>query len=180
MSDALPAKRTDIALTVIVGNADDKGELTLQWLQPEVGTPIAATLTDPDGDTTSLTWTWYTSKVADPDIGDDSHWNVVANQTASSYTPKRQMTASTCGSMLHTRIRKAPPRLRMRNRRIWCGPRCPLARTPPPTSRNPRTPGRCPRARPWTPTWAPRLRPPIRRRHTDLRVGRSRQPQRWR
>ena len=48
----LPAKRTDIALTVIVGNADDTGELTLQWLQPEVGTAITATLTDPDGDTT--------------------------------------------------------------------------------------------------------------------------------
>ena len=25
-------------LTVIVDNADDTGELTLQWLQPEVGT----------------------------------------------------------------------------------------------------------------------------------------------
>ena len=49
MSDALPAKRTDIALTVIVENADDPGELTLQWLQPEVDTPITATLTDPDG-----------------------------------------------------------------------------------------------------------------------------------
>ena len=70
MSDALPAKRTDIALTVIVGNADDPGELTLQWLQPEVGTPITATLTDPDGTISDSTWTWYTSKVADPEVGD--------------------------------------------------------------------------------------------------------------
>ena len=46
----LPAKRTDIALTVIVGNADDTGELTLQWLQPEVDFAIGTTLTDPDGD----------------------------------------------------------------------------------------------------------------------------------
>ena len=69
MSDALPAKRTDIALTVIVGNADDTGELTLQWLQPEVGVEIDATLTDPDGTTTSPTWTWYTSKAADPVVG---------------------------------------------------------------------------------------------------------------
>ena len=36
----LPAKRTDIELTVIVGNEDDTGELTLQWLQPEVTTEI--------------------------------------------------------------------------------------------------------------------------------------------
>ena len=31
----LPAKRTDLHLTVTVDNADDTGELTLQWLQPE-------------------------------------------------------------------------------------------------------------------------------------------------
>ena len=83
----LPAKRADIALTVIVGNADDPGELTLQWLQPEVGTPIGTILTDPDGGATNLTRTWYTSKAADPEVGNMSHWNVVANQAVVSYTP---------------------------------------------------------------------------------------------
>ena len=83
----LPAKRTDIALTVIVGNVDDPGELTLQWLQPEVGTEIDATLTDPDGTTSSLTWTWYISKAADPEVGDDSHWNVITTATDDSYIP---------------------------------------------------------------------------------------------
>ena len=87
MSDALPAKRTDIVLTVIVGNADDRGELTLQWLQPEVGTAIGATLTDPDGTTSSTTWTWYTSKVDGPVVGVDSHWNVITNETDASYEP---------------------------------------------------------------------------------------------
>ena len=89
MSDALPAKRTDIALTVIVVNADDTGDLTLQWLQPEVGVEIDATLTDPDGNTTSPTWTWYTSKAADPVVGNQFHWNVIATQgpTDDSYTP---------------------------------------------------------------------------------------------
>ena len=75
------------ALTVIVGNADDTGELTLQWLQPEVGVEIDATLTDPDGNTTSPTWTWYTSKAADPVVGNPFHWNVVTGQTDDSYTP---------------------------------------------------------------------------------------------
>ena len=83
----LPAKRTDIDLTVIVGNADDTGELTLQWLQPEVGTPITATLTDPDGVTSDPTWTWYTSKAADPVVGNLFHWTLVAGQTGTSYTP---------------------------------------------------------------------------------------------
>ena len=87
MSDALPAKRTDIALIVIVGNADDTGELTLQWLQPEAGTDIDATLTDPDGDTTILTWKWYTSKVGGiPDVTVPSHWTEVGGDIGS-YSP---------------------------------------------------------------------------------------------
>ena len=93
MSDALPAKRTDIHLTVVVGNEDDTGELTLQWLQPEVGTAITATLTDPDGTISDSTWTWYTSKVADPEVGTDFHWNTIDRTatdeaTVSSYTPQ--------------------------------------------------------------------------------------------
>ena len=83
----LPAKRTDIALTVIVGNADDAGELTLQWLQPEVTTAIDVTLTDPDGETSGPTWTWYTSKAVDPVVGNMFHWNVVDGQIGTSYTP---------------------------------------------------------------------------------------------
>ena len=84
----LPAKRTDIDLTVIVGNADDTGELTLQWLQPEVGTAITATLTDPDGETSAETWTWYTSKAADPVVGNPFHWTeITTGVTANSYTP---------------------------------------------------------------------------------------------
>ena len=88
----LPAKRTDLALTVIVGNEDDDGELTLQWLQPEVGTPITATLTDPDteidpvGSIDNPVWTWYTSKAADPVVGDLLHWTVITGATGNSYT----------------------------------------------------------------------------------------------
>ena len=97
MSNALPAKRTDMALTVVVDNANDPGEVTLQWLQPEVGTPITATLTDPDGTISDSTWMWYTSKVADPEVGTDFHWNEIAGSlvtagdpaaTVSSYIPQ--------------------------------------------------------------------------------------------
>ena len=84
----LPAKRTDIDLTVIVGNADDTGELTLQWLQPEVNTVITATLTDPDGETSDPAWTWYTSKAADPVVGNLFHWTeITTGATDNSYTP---------------------------------------------------------------------------------------------
>ena len=83
----LPAKRTDMDLTVIVGNADDDGDLTLQWLQPEVDVAIGTTLTDPDGETTDPKWKWYISKATSPVIGEDSHWNQVANQDTASYSP---------------------------------------------------------------------------------------------
>ena len=85
---SLPAKRTDMALTVIVGNVDDDGELTLQWLQPEVGRAISAILTDPDGEATNPTWTWYTSKAADPVVGNMFHWTeITTGVTDNSYTP---------------------------------------------------------------------------------------------
>ncbi len=88
----LPAKRTDIDLTVIVGNVDDTGELTLQWLQPEVTTAITATLTDPDadpvGEITGEAWKWYTSKAADPVVGNLFHWTeITTGATDNSYTP---------------------------------------------------------------------------------------------
>ncbi len=84
----LPAKRTDIDLTVIVGNEDDTGKLTLQWLQPEVDTEIDATLTDLDGPTSAHTWTWYTSKAADPVVGNMFHWTVrTTGATDAPFTP---------------------------------------------------------------------------------------------
>ena len=104
---SLPAKRTDIHFTVTVVNADDDGKITLQWLQPEVNTPISATLTDPDGGITDSTWTWYTSKVADPEIGTAFHWNEVTDtnlitganaDTASSYTPQGDTVVGTTDS----------------------------------------------------------------------------------
>ena len=96
MSDAIPAKRTDMALTVIVGNEDDTGAVTLQWLQPEVDTLIMATLTDPDGGIENTEWTWYRSNTGVgivPDVTDPTNWiavttPVTSNEATSSYTPQ--------------------------------------------------------------------------------------------
>ena len=96
-NESLPAKRTDIALTVTVENANDRGEVTLQWLQPEVATPITATLTDLDGFPASPAasgWTWYTSKVADPEVLTDFHWNAVIPATLVTTEFETQTTVS--------------------------------------------------------------------------------------
>ena len=53
--ESLPAKRSDLDVTVTVGNVDDDGELTLEWLQPEVGIVIGAILTDEDVSTSGVT-----------------------------------------------------------------------------------------------------------------------------
>ena len=77
-------------VNVTVDNVEEAGAIELSQLQPEVGTVITATLTDPDGaadadlplDTTVIaptTWhVWTVSKVATASLlidNDESHWN---------------------------------------------------------------------------------------------------------
>ena len=176
---SLPAKRTDMALTVIVGNANDPGTVTLQWLQPEIGTPIMATLTDQDGGITDTDWTWYRSKVAgEPDVTDPSQWIEVTPVTAqtdaadSSYTPQGDTVALDTDVAIdeddYLRVmvsytdthgaRKTVNGISMNPVRAEVSSGANAS----PTSKMTRTPGRCLRARPWATPWATRLRPLIR------------------
>ena len=99
MSNHAPRKRTDLDFTVNVINQEEEGTISLSALQPEVGTPIIAWLNDPDADPENndlgesgiefapndsvdapfraTGWTWYTSKVTNPDLHTDSHWSAV-------------------------------------------------------------------------------------------------------
>ena len=45
-------------VTVRVINLEEAGTITLSTLQPEVGTRLTATLEDPDGSISGLTWSW--------------------------------------------------------------------------------------------------------------------------
>ena len=92
--NTLPAKRTDIDLTITVTNVDEPGVVKLEWLQPEVGTMITATLTDPDNPDGTFTgappsYVWTVSKVADPDVETSFHWNPATGtgNTGDTYTP---------------------------------------------------------------------------------------------
>ena len=72
------ALSTEKAVTVSVENVDEKGEITLQWLEPEVGTPIQAALEDPDGVPNNATFTWWVDKVSGmPDPKVDGHWEQI-------------------------------------------------------------------------------------------------------
>ena len=103
MSGKLPQKRTDLDFTVIVTNVGEQGTISLDTLLPEVGTQITATLTDLDnadpgasppitdeGQLTELTWSWYVSKVAKPDLHTAEHWTNVPDTDVTGGAEQRQ------------------------------------------------------------------------------------------
>ena len=72
----------------------------LNWLQPEVGTAITATLDDLDGVPGIPTWTWYRSKVRNPnpnpstdntDTAFMNEWEMITDLTTADLgTPDRR------------------------------------------------------------------------------------------
>ena len=55
----------DVPVTITVENVEEDGTVTLSGVPPEVGTRLTATLTDPDGDISDLTWQWERSTSRD-------------------------------------------------------------------------------------------------------------------
>ena len=62
------ALSTEVAVTVQVTNVNEDGVVELNWLRPEVATPITASLTDPDVVDDTPTWEWSVSKVTNPHL----------------------------------------------------------------------------------------------------------------
>ena len=53
------ARTTRLSVTVKVTDAEDAGEVELSQLEPQVGSTVVASLTDPDGGETVSAWQWY-------------------------------------------------------------------------------------------------------------------------
>lgn len=70
-----------LAVTVNVTNIDEAGTVTLSSNSPQVGTPLSADLTDPDGSVSGLSWSWHRS-----DDG-STGWQLISGANSSSYTP---------------------------------------------------------------------------------------------
>ena len=75
-SDTGPAQTTSQRVTVSVTNVDEPGVVTINWLQPEIGVVIMATLEDPDSPTPPPTWSWTVSNIANPDMMNDDNWRM--------------------------------------------------------------------------------------------------------
>ena len=69
-----------IVVTILVTNVDDPGQVGFGSLQPRIGAPLTATLTDPDGPISNTIWQWASS-------ADGSVWTDVPGTGSTSYTP---------------------------------------------------------------------------------------------
>ena len=77
-----PALTDTITVTISVTNVDEAGAVTLSTNSPQPGTAVTATLADPDGSISSVTWQWARST-------DQSNWANITGATGASYTPTR-------------------------------------------------------------------------------------------
>ena len=84
-SDGIGVNSLDVSLavTVTVTNDDDPGTVSLSPSQPQVGTIITATLTDPDGLGSITSWQWARS------TSRSTGWNDILGANSATYTPVR-------------------------------------------------------------------------------------------
>ena len=67
-------------VTVTVENVEEPGAVSLSSQQPQVETELTATLTDPDGGISLLSWTWERSQ-------NQADWTAIDGATSRRYTP---------------------------------------------------------------------------------------------
>ena len=90
-----PASAATLDVTVEIADFSEDESVSLNWLQPEVETPIMATLSDGDARTTGTeTWQWYRAKATEPNKNPNTdtdklerEWEEITGQTEASYTP---------------------------------------------------------------------------------------------
>ena len=79
-----------VTVSILLTNEDEVGTLTLSSEQPYPGTPLAATLTDPDGSIAGSSWVWHRSE------NGTGAWAIIEGAIAASYRP----TATDVGNYL--------------------------------------------------------------------------------
>ena len=67
-------------MTINVNNVDEDGKVSLTWTRPHVGTLIEASLADPDGSVSGVTWQWVRSNAKDGNYTD------ISGATSATYT----------------------------------------------------------------------------------------------
>ncbi len=75
------AALAEATLRVTLDNVDEPAVITLSTTQPQVGRALTATLTDPDGTVSGITWTWTSS-------ADHTSWTPIPGADSAVYTPQ--------------------------------------------------------------------------------------------
>ena len=70
----------DIDVTITVTNVDEAGTVSVSSERPEIGSAVAASLSDPDGSLSDISWQWAASS-------DGSSWSDISGANSDSYTP---------------------------------------------------------------------------------------------
>ena len=90
--DSAPEGVGKVDVTVTVTNAEDVGEVALSQLEPQIGTPVIARLTDEDGNVRDPSWQWYRAATELDDGAECSDftgtWTDISGENSPSYTPK--------------------------------------------------------------------------------------------
>ena len=83
-----PTSKVDVIVTVT--NLNEDGTATIGWRQPEVGTELTGSATDPDMVVGTPVFEWSVPKVSRPTLRNDSHWQApaAASRNAATYTPE--------------------------------------------------------------------------------------------
>ena len=69
-----------IEVSIDVSNVDEAGTVSVSPEQPESGTALTASLSDPDGSLSDISWQWAASS-------DGSNWSDISGANSDSYTP---------------------------------------------------------------------------------------------
>ncbi len=70
----------DVDVTITITNVDEAGTVSVSLEQPEVGTALTVSLSDPDGSVSDISWQWAASS-------DGSNWSDISGANSDSYTP---------------------------------------------------------------------------------------------
>ena len=81
-------------IAIYVNDVEEPGTVTLSSLQPIVGQPLTATVSDPDtiSDIDDIDWRWERSS-------NQTDWTPIGGETADTYTPATGIWAATCGPL---------------------------------------------------------------------------------
>ena len=74
--------RGETDVTVTVTNSEEEGKIKLSSIQPAVGTELMATVTDPDGGVTNVSWQWQSAPTR------AGSWDDIDDAMSATYTPR--------------------------------------------------------------------------------------------